>query len=115
MQQLIITFMAVTGMIVPVAAGKLERFLLALVQADGVAPQAVTSLAADARGARVARITTPPVGALRSVHFPQAGFWRDRDVDIPRQLTRSCTAEHQKARLAGSAVQSKAGRLFFCL
>ncbi len=106
MQQLMITFMAVTGMIAPVATRKLERLMLALYQADRLAAQAVTSVAAVQRGARVAR--TAPAAVIRSLHVAPAVFWRDRDVDIPRHLTRNSSTEHQKARLAGlSCIQGR--------
>ena len=93
MQQLMITMMAVLGMIAPVMARTLERvlatprvrklsthLLVTLAQTGRVAPQAVAANSAQA--VRPLRPLTP-AGAC---HVPPALYWRERDVDKPRRL-----------------------------
>ena len=93
MQQLIITMMAVLGMIVPVLARQLEgilamprvrklstHLLVTLAQTGRVAPQAIS--ANPAQAVRPRRPLAPAVGR----HVPPALYWRERDVEKPRRL-----------------------------
>ena len=93
MQQLMITMMAILGMIVPVLARQLEgilamprvrklttHLLVTLAQTGRVAAQAIA--ANPAQAVRPLRPLAPAGGR----HFPPALDWRERDVDKPRRL-----------------------------
>ena len=94
MQQLMITMMAVLGMIVPVMARKMER-ILATPRVMKLSTHLLVTLAQTVRVAPAA-IAANPVQAMRpslplasagNRHFPRALYWRDRDVDKPRRLS----------------------------
>jgi hypothetical protein len=76
MQQLIITLMAVLGMMVPV----LQRNLKCLLAAPHARRQSAHLLVILAQSGPVALRGTGGRG-----HVPRALYWRERDVDKPRR------------------------------
>ena len=93
MQQLMITMMAVFGMIVPVMARKLEG-ILAMPRARKLSTHVLVTLAqtgrvaAQAVAANRAQAVRPlrPLAPAGGRHVPPALYWRERDVDKPRRL-----------------------------
>jgi hypothetical protein len=77
MQQLIITLMAVLGMMVPVMRRRLVRLLVAP-RAPRLSAHMLVILAQRERAA--------PRGTGGSGHVPRALSWRERDVDKPCTL-----------------------------